>query len=301
MRNKKFITASVIAALVVGIRWSYVEYKKRVDVNRHILAFEKSGSSSPTLVLLHGILASHRYWEEIAPLLSEKNQVVALDLLGFGKSPKPKASYTVQDHLAAIDATLAKTIPDVERLVLVGHSMGSILSLNFADLHPGKIKALVLIAPPIITSEDDLIEDMKASTSSIMVTMTFSKFWGGLVCKIHELAPFLMYPFVRIFESDLPAHVAADATHHVWEAFSGSLDHVLRAQRFEDLIARISPSIPILIISASDDSHTKKDVLEKLSRNHSNLQLQWVEGRHNFPLKQPKVTSDMIQNFLNSL
>lgn len=254
----------------------------------------------PTLVLLHGILASHRYWEDIVPLLSERNQIVALDLLGFGNSPKPKAAYSVQDHLRAIDATLAVAIPADERLVLVGHSMGSILSLNFADLHPKRIRALVLIAPPIITSEDDLIEDMKASTSSIMVTMTFSKFWGGLVCKIHELAPLLMYPFVRIFESDLPAHVAADATRHTWEAFSGSLDHVLREQRFEDLIRKI-PNIPILIISAKDDSHTKKAVLEKLSAGHPNIQLQWVEGRHNFPLKQPKVTADMVKNFLNSL
>lgn len=244
-------------------------------------------------------MASHRYWEDIAPLLSEENQIVALDLLGFGNSPKPKAAYTVQDHLTAIDATLAKAIPNIERLVFIGYSMGSILSLNFADLHPEKIKALVLIAPPIITSEDDLIEDMKASTSSIMVTMTFSKFWGGLVCKIHELAPFLMYPFVRIFESDLPAHVAADATRHTWEAFSGSLGHVLREQRFEDLIKKV-PNIPILIISVKDDSHTNKTVLEKLSVDHPNVQLQWVEGRHNFPLKQPKVTFDLIKNFLNS-
>ena len=245
-------------------------------------------------------MASHRYWEDIAPLLSEENQIVALDLLGFGNSPKPKAAYTVQDHLTAIDATLAKAIPNIERLVFIGHSMGSILSLNFADLHPEKIKALVLIAPPIITSEDDLIEDMKASTSSIMVTMTFSKFWGGLVCKIHELAPFLMYPFVRIFESDLPAHVAADATRHTWEAFSGSLGHVLREQRFEDLIKKV-PSIPMLIISANDDSHTKKAVLEKLKLDYPNIKLQWVEGRHNFPLKQPKVTADIINNFLSSL
>jgi pimeloyl-ACP methyl ester carboxylesterase len=130
-----------------------------------------------------------------------------------------------------------------------------------------------------------------------MLTMTFSKFWGKVTCKIHELFPLLMYPLVRLNEPDLPVQVAKDSLKHNWESFSGSLKNVLEDQKFEDLISKV-PHLPILIIGGTEDVHMKKQLLEEMLRQRPNMELKWVEGRHNFLLKHPDKALGAILPFL---
>ena len=63
---------------------------------------------SPTVVLLHGLGGTHRYWSCVGHDAAAPGQAVLnLDLLGFGDSPKPWTRYTLERHLAAIHAALA--------------------------------------------------------------------------------------------------------------------------------------------------------------------------------------------------
>lgn len=66
---------------------------------------ECRGSGAPALVFLHGLGASGRYWDKVAkPLEGNGHQLQFVDLLGFGRSPWPDLAYTVDDHLAALEA-----------------------------------------------------------------------------------------------------------------------------------------------------------------------------------------------------
>ena len=63
--------------------------------------------SGPTVVLLHGIASSSVTFTHAIPLLQNTHRVIALDLLGFGASPNPpKAHFTLEEHVAAVAATL---------------------------------------------------------------------------------------------------------------------------------------------------------------------------------------------------
>lgn len=112
----------------------------------HIAGDEGVG---PVVILVHGIASSSVTFEKLVPLLVDGHRVVSIDLLGFGESPAPDdATYTLEEHVAA----LARTIDSLRlggRFVLVGHSMGSLVSSRYAATHPRMLSKLVLVSPPV--------------------------------------------------------------------------------------------------------------------------------------------------------
>lgn len=73
--------------------------------------------------------------------------MVAIDLLGFGRSPKPADSlYTLREHVEMIERVVERY--KMKSFHIVAHSLGSILALALASKHPDSIKSLTLLAPP---------------------------------------------------------------------------------------------------------------------------------------------------------
>jgi pimeloyl-ACP methyl ester carboxylesterase len=99
------------------------------------------------LVLVHGLGGSHLNWVQIAPALAERRRVVALDLAGFGLTPGTARTTTVQanaDLLSRfIDTVLGRPV------VLVGNSMGGMISLLLAAKSPEQVAGLVLLDPSL--------------------------------------------------------------------------------------------------------------------------------------------------------
>jgi pimeloyl-ACP methyl ester carboxylesterase len=110
----------------------------------------------PVIVLGHGIASSAATFRKLIPLLSDRYRCISIDLLGFGKSPAPEgAKYTIEEHVAAIDETI-RSLRLAAPFVLVGHSLGSLLSARFAAVHPGQVSRLVLVSPPIYLSPSEI-------------------------------------------------------------------------------------------------------------------------------------------------
>lgn len=88
-------------------------------------------------------------WDPVISQLPEDDfRVVAIDLLGFGNSPKPNwAEFNVKTQVRSIAATFLK-YRIVGPVVVVGHSMGALIAVELARRYPRIIKALVLCSPP---------------------------------------------------------------------------------------------------------------------------------------------------------
>jgi acyl transferase domain-containing protein/acyl-CoA synthetase (AMP-forming)/AMP-acid ligase II/pimeloyl-ACP methyl ester carboxylesterase/acyl carrier protein len=113
----------------------------------------------PLMLCLHGILEQGAVWEPVAQHLAAQGYyVVAPDLRGHGRSSHVGSggSYHLLDFLSDIDA-LAEQLTD-QPMVLVGHSMGSILAALLASLRPEKVQALVLVETilPSDSSQEDV-------------------------------------------------------------------------------------------------------------------------------------------------
>jgi pimeloyl-ACP methyl ester carboxylesterase len=107
------------------------------------------GGSGPVVVLLHGIAASSDDWHEVVRALKNDFHIITIDLLGFGRSPKPQwAQYHMSTHIRHIEAALAKVYPRGQ-FILIGHSLGSLLATRLSRRHPKRISRLLLLSPPV--------------------------------------------------------------------------------------------------------------------------------------------------------
>ncbi len=106
------------------------------------------------LVLLHGIECSSNYWNNIVPELSKKHRVIAVDLLGFGESPKPRnIAYDLEDQIKWLKRTLESM--GIKKLGILGHSLGALVAMKYAAAYPEEVKRLYLASPVIINLDVD--------------------------------------------------------------------------------------------------------------------------------------------------
>ena len=119
-----------------------------VRVESHVVhgyrrVFRIAGSGPP-LLLIHGIGDSSATWRQVLPMLARKHLVIAPDLLGHGRSAKPRADYSVAAYANGIRDLLG--VLDVERVTLVGHSLGGGVAMQFAYQFPERTERLVLVS-----------------------------------------------------------------------------------------------------------------------------------------------------------
>lgn len=107
------------------------------------LSYTEMGQGTP-VVLVHGFPLDHTIWMPVAEGLKDEARIIMPDLRGAGKSPETNETYTMrllaEDILALIDRL------KLEKVILVGHSMGGYVALAFAYAYPGRISGLGLIA-----------------------------------------------------------------------------------------------------------------------------------------------------------
>jgi pimeloyl-ACP methyl ester carboxylesterase len=107
------------------------------------LAYLEAGSGPP-LLLIHGIAEAAWAWEVIIPDLARAHRVIAPDLLGHGRSAKPRGDYSLGNQ-----ATLMRDLMislDIERATLVGHSLGGGITMQFAYQYPERCERMVLVS-----------------------------------------------------------------------------------------------------------------------------------------------------------
>src|SRR3954447_24837757 len=101
----------------------------------------------PTFVLVHGLGGSHLNWDLLAPLLTAHGRVLALDLPGFGRSEPGGRRATLQANLAVLRRFLREVA--AAPVVLVGNSMGGMISIFTAASAPRAVRGVVLLDPAL--------------------------------------------------------------------------------------------------------------------------------------------------------
>lgn len=131
-------------------RWLRVPYTLHVRRNRII------GTPKLTIIFLHGLGGSGEMWRSVINALQiDDLRIITIDLVGFGQSPKPKwATYNTALQAKSLRLTLAKMFI-TGKVVIVGHSLGSLVAIETARRYPYVAKALILCSPPLYVAPDD--------------------------------------------------------------------------------------------------------------------------------------------------
>ncbi len=131
-----------------------------------------------TYVLLHGIGMGRVTFEGVAETLRPYGRVIAMDLPGFGDSPRSLAADTITENADLIGQFIADL--DCGPVVLAGHSMGTQIAAEIAVARPELLEALVLIAPTINRHERSfarqalrMVQDLAGESPKVLLIGVF--------------------------------------------------------------------------------------------------------------------------------
>ena len=114
-----------------------------LDLDSHALRYAEAGRGDPAFVCLHGLVDTLEIWDRLAPRLAERRRTLRFDQRGHGESGAPAGPCARED--LADDVVRLLDALGVERAILVGHSMGGIVSMAAALAHPDRVAGLVLL------------------------------------------------------------------------------------------------------------------------------------------------------------
>jgi pimeloyl-ACP methyl ester carboxylesterase len=177
------------------------------------------GGSGPVMLLVHGLGGAHLNWMAVAPQLTAHHRVYALDLPGFGRSPLSGRRSTIAANVDLLTRAIARLSPGP--IVLVGNSMGGLLSLGVAAQHPTLVDALVLVDPAVPAPGGEFPPRLDRVSRTFIAT-AFVPRWGAkrLSRAVAVLGPeSLVRETMRLVSADpsridptvVDAHIALEA------------------------------------------------------------------------------------------
>ncbi|MGV0792350.1 alpha/beta fold hydrolase [Mycolicibacterium sp. XJ1819] len=113
-------------------------------------AFRVAGSG-PALLLIHGIGDNSTTWSPVHASLARRFTVIAPDLLGHGRSDKPRADYSVAAYANGMRDLLS--VLDIDRVTVIGHSLGGGVAMQFAYQFPQLVERLILVGAGGVTKD----------------------------------------------------------------------------------------------------------------------------------------------------
>ena len=241
-----------------------------------LLYHKELGTSGPLLVFLPGVGGTTRYWENgIAPL-AESHHLLLVDLLGYGRSPKPWTRYTVDRHVAQLHRVLGERAP----LTLIGHSFGAIAALAYGARFPRNVTGLVLIALPYFGSRER--------------ALGYYRRWGfprGWLMTNLILAVVACVVTRRLLRralpgllADLPREVAEDLVQHTWLSFTSTMwDGIFRYDPARDA-DRLPAGLPVLVLHGDRDDAAPLDGVRRLAAGRVGWQTRILSGVDHHPI-----------------
>jgi len=221
-------------------RWERIVERLRPH-RAPLLNIAHDEGEGPVVVLVHGIASSAATFRKVIPLLSEKHRCISIDLLGFGESPAPEnANYTIEEHVASIHETI-RSLHLRAPFVLVGHSLGSLLSARYTAVHPEQVSRLVLVSPPVYLSPSE-ISDPRVRRQV------------GAYLRVYEFMrankAFTMTTAARISQLFQLKDVL-EVSERNWRAFMLSLQNCIESQTTVSDIAAVR--VPIDVVYGAQD------------------------------------------------
>jgi pimeloyl-ACP methyl ester carboxylesterase len=251
------------------------------------------GASGPPMVLVHGLGSSHAHWLAVSRALASHHRVYVPDLPGFGRSPLAgrDASVTANARL------LSRFVEELqEPAILVGNSMGALLTMLVADDRPDDVAGLVLVAP---LAPRPWLMPMERDHA-----LLFSAYcWPGIGewTRRQWVSYHGPHGMVRsVFEecctapSAVPSEVEAaalaiaderashdDDIHAFLAAYRSTLPYLLTAARLDRLVRRIR--VPTFVIHGTHDKLVPAMATRRLRRVRPDWTYSLVDGVGHMP------------------
>ncbi|MEO6999985.1 MAG: alpha/beta hydrolase [Terracoccus sp.] len=269
-------------------------------------------ADGPTLLLVHGLGGSLVNWAAIAPTLAQTCRVMAIDLVGFGRTQPLGRSPRIKDN----GDLLARFVDEVigHPVILVGNSMGGLLSMLLADTRPDLVSGLVLVDPAVpvspMTRADPLVTLMFGAYAVPALARVFMSRRRSLLSAEAQAMAVLRLCCVdtaRVPEQVVQQHLqlAREREHYAdvdaeLVVAGRSLVLVLARRRWlYALMGRIC--VPVLLIHGSKDRLVPIGAARSVARRNPLWRFEVAEDAGHVPqLEVPDWTIAQIQDWMAS-
>jgi pimeloyl-ACP methyl ester carboxylesterase len=263
---EKFVTLST------GLRMEYVE---------------QGDASGVPVVFLHGVTDSWHSFERVLPLLPPSVHAFSISQRGHGDSSRPESGYLLSDLSRDLRAFLDAV--GLERAVIAGHSMGSMVAQRFVVDHPDRVSALALMGAFSTLFQDPGLTDYYRSAIAPLtdpIDAAFAREW-----QLSTLA--LAMPGDHL---DAVVAETLKVPARVWHA---AFEGFLETPDFSGELAGVA--VPTLILWGDRDTYALRASQDRLRSVIPGAKLLVYEGNgHALHWEDPvRVTSDLA-SFLRS-
>ncbi len=252
------------------------------------------GGEGPLIVCVHGLEGSAYNWNLIAPDLTRHHRVVAPDLSGFGHTEPLDGDSTVERNTELVLDVIDQY---GDEAILMGNSMGGLISILAAERHPGKVAALALIdtAAPV-SSWFSLSPSATAKLSVPLIPFLGKRLIDAYRASVtpeegvREALEFVAADADRldpqVWESALEIaelrRTQPWSTDALVEATNSIAPYVLRKGRFARLIHRITQ--PTLLVHGTEDAVVQVQAASWTARQRPDWTVAFFEGLGHIPM-----------------
>jgi pimeloyl-ACP methyl ester carboxylesterase len=260
------------------------------------------------LILLHGFGASIGHWRHNLEVLGQHNTVYAIDMIGFGASEKAATNYNVELWVEQV-YDFWKTFIG-QPVVLVGNSIGSLISLVAAATHADMVKGIVMISLPDPSLEQEMIptalkpvvRGIKSIFTSRLILKPIFYFvrrpsvlrrWAGLAYAHPEA---ISDELIDILAGPPQDRGSARAFRALFKATTGV--------NFSPSVKKILPNltIPMLLIWGKKDRFVPPKLADQFLRYNEKLELVYLEDVGHCPHDEsPEQVNEEILDWIGRM
>ncbi len=269
-------------------------------LNFHLIDW---GGRGEWLVFLHGLASQAHIWDLVAPRLIDSFRVVALDQRGHGLSDKPDSGYDFATITTDLEAAL--TALNIDRAVLIGHSWGGNVALQYAVDRPSRASGLVLVDGGFLQVGDRL--DWPAAEKLLeppdLIGMPLDELRAGAKW---FLGPAWSPETEEIALQNFEVRADGTVAPHLPKANHMQVVRALWEHRPSGLWAQVHcPVLMIPAVAPEPQDERTRDMLDNKRRNVATAQERLQQSQtiwmtdtiHDIPLHRPAELADAIKTF----
>jgi len=234
-------------------------------------------------MLVHGYGENSHIWNVIVPLLPKKYRYLIPDLPGFGKQPAEKSA-SIQAYADYLNAILEKE--KITEVILIGHSMGGYISMEFAKRYPQKLVALGLLHSHVFADSDEQKQTRKKAIAFIE----------------NNGAKKYLQDFVKnLFAASTAKKTIATHLKHVIDTPTAGLTNALKAMMGRSDTSEVlkGTTVPVLFVfGAADKLMPLEKMLSQCAMPDKCLVQVLNTSGHMGTLEEPEKCARVIKEFL---
>ena len=246
-----------------------------------------SGVGEKCVVLLHGYLESMYVWDDFAPLLTPSVRVITVDIPGHGIS-EVKGEVHTMEMVADVLHQMLKSL-EIERVTMVGHSMGGYVALAFCARYPEQLDGLVLLSS---TPNPDTEAKRENRRREIALVRAGKK---DTLARVAPEAGFAEHNRRRLksYIDDLTECVHITEDDGIVALLGGMMERVDQNEMLR------KSAVPQLFILGKKDGYIPVEVAEEIVANHPQAQVAWLEesGHMGF-IEEPEACAEALLKFV---